>query len=348
MSGPSALVTGASGFLGARLVALLAARGEHVNAMVRPGSPLDGLQGLPWDRVRLVYGDVTVPNSVYAAMAGCDRAYHLATNFTFGERRSQLVLRPTVEGTRSVLEAARARSLRKLVITGSTITLGASAMRETVDEDSQRAIPRDAEAYVFAKATAQRCVIEQVRAGVPAVLVLPSAFVGPGDARPTPTGAGILDYVQRRGRVPIPDGGLNVVDVDDVALGHRLAMDHGTVGESYILGGENITFLEMFAMLSDVAGLPPPWLRLPAPLLGLGARIMERGARRAGRTASVTRRVVRDFVGKYAWVSSAKAERELGYRHRPARIALERSVKWYTENGYFEKRLERAIRAHSP
>lgn len=341
------LVTGASGFLGSRLVKLLAERGDQVNAMVRPGSNLKRLEGLPWDRVRLVYGDIAVPHSVFAATAQCTRIYHLATNFTLSEPESERVLAPAVEGTRSVLDAAKARSINRIVVTGSAMTLGASASEDVADE-THHPVFHDVDAYLSAKIAAEQLVAERVRVGAPVVMVLPTAIVGPGDARPTPTGAGILEYLRFGGGtfVPIPGGGLNVVDVDDAALGHVLAMERGVDGERYVLGGENITFAQMFSMLSDIAGLPPPHLQVPRVLMAVGVGLMEWAARRSGSSISVTRRMVRDFVGRYAWVTSAKAEQRLGYFHRPARNGLERSVRWYADHGYFDEKLERRVRVH--
>lgn len=340
-----ALVTGASGFLGARLVGQLAARGDHVKAFVRPSSSLARLEGSAWDRVRLVYGDVTVASSLYAALAGCDRVYHLAANFSFTERDATRVLRPALEGTGHVLEMAKARGVERLVVTGSAMTLGASPGPEPLTEN-ESVSQSDPDPYLAAKLGAQQLVRESARSGLPVVLVLPTAIVGPGDARPTPTGAGVVEYVSRKARVPIPDGGLNLVDVDDVAQGHILAMERARVGETYILGGENVTFQEMFAMLSDLAALPPPSLRVPGWLLRLGVAMLEQVAQRTGGRLAVTRRMARDFVGRFAWVSSAKAERELGYTYRPARAALERSLRWYLEHGYFEPKLGDRMRMH--
>lgn len=344
MSQSWTLVTGASGFLGSRLVPLLIERGERVKAFVRPGSRLTALSDLPPDRFQLAFGDVTIGHTVYRALAGCDRLYHLAADFRLGSPHRGTES-STVAGTRAVLEAAQERRLAHVVVTGSTSTLAAQREQQSVDEEHEHTW-RDPEPYVGAKVAAERIALDFAAAGLPVSVALPSSIVGPGDHRPTPTGQGLLAYLAAGGGrwLPVPQGGVNVVDVDDVAQGHWLVMRAGRPGEKYILGGDDLTYEQLFAALSDLSGLPHARFAIGAQWLSLGATFAELNAWATGEAPLVTRRFARDFMGRFAWVRSAKAERELGYQHRPARDALAGSLRWFLRHGYVPPRIAEAMR----
>ncbi|HLV20363.1 MAG TPA: NAD-dependent epimerase/dehydratase family protein [Polyangiaceae bacterium] len=337
------LVTGASGFIGSRLVAALLDGGENVKAFVRPSSNLDHLRGFPSHRFTLAFGEITVEHTIYRALAGCDRMYHTAANYRFGERRVDRVLNPTVDGTVAALSAARRRGIEKIVVTGSTAALGVSQQPEPMDEEHAFDLA-DPEPYSLAKYEADRRVQEFAAEGLPVVTVLPSAVVGPGDWKPTPTGEAIVRYLRMTSlRMPVAEGGLNLVDIDDVVAGHLLAMDKGKVGERYILGGEDVTYEQLFEMLSELTGLLPP-RKVSKSTIELGARLMELGARLRGGRPALTHRMARDYVGAYLWVTSAKAKRELGYTHGPVRDALARAVRWYLQRGYVPEQAVRRVR----
>jgi dihydroflavonol-4-reductase len=341
MTERSVLVTGASGFIGARVVAALVDRGEHVKAFVRPGSNLAGLRALPEDRVHLAYGDVTVGHTVYRALAGCDRLIHTAANFSLWDRYPERILDPAITGTREVLDAARRRGVSKIVVTSSAGVLGTSP--ESMDESHEFNLA-EPETYVLAKYEADRVALEYAADGVPIVMVLPTFVYGPADYKPTPNGAGIVNYLKMSAfRPPAPEGGLNVVDVDDVALGHVLALEKGALGERYILGGENLTYEQFFDGLSEITGLPPP-RPIGKQTLLLIAKLMELKARLRGGTPLVTTKLIRDYVGTNVWVTSEKAERELGYAHRPARQTLSRAVRWFLQQGRVPERAARRVR----
>jgi dihydroflavonol-4-reductase len=178
------------------------------------------------------------------------------------------------------------------------------------------------------------------------VIVLPSGVVGPGDWKPTPTGDLIVRYLTLRtsARVPIVEGGINLADVDDVINGHILAMERGQAGERYILGGENLTFEELFNTLSELTGLAPAGSKHGAGLVILLGRLLELKAKLFGGDPMITRRLARDYSGNFLFVSSAKAERALGYVHRPAREALARSVQWFLEKGHVPEQAARRVR----
>lgn len=338
------LVTGASGFVGSRLVRELIARGESVKGFVRAGSNLKALEGLPRERFQLAFGDIQVEHTVYRALANCDKLYHVAANFTLWDKRPERIIAPAVEGTRAVLTAARKRRVKKVVVTSSTAALGVVASREPMDESHEFNL-RDPEAYVRAKYEAEQ-VAKELAKDVPVVIVLPSAMVGPGDWKPTPTGDLIVRYLKLPPnlRMPVMEGGLNFVDVDDAVRGHIAAMERGRIGERYILAGDNLSFAELFDTLSDLTGLAPSGAVHGAALLSLVGQLFELKARLFGGEPLVTRRMARDYAGHFIFVSSAKAERELGYTHRPAREGLARAIQWFLEKGYVPDHAARRVR----
>jgi len=341
---PWTLVTGASGFVGSRLVRALVERGERVKGFVRAGSSLKQLEGLPEDRFQLAFGDITAMHTVYRALSRCDRMYHVASNFKMWDSNPDNILKPAIEGTRATLEAAKKRKLSKVVVTSSTAALGSEPKPEPMDETHEFNL-KDPETYIRSKHEAEQVAHEFAAEGLPVVMVLPSGIVGPGDWKPTPTGASIVQYLKLSPamRAPVTEGGLNFVDVDDVVQGHMLAMDKGTVGERYVLGGDNVTFEQMFATLSALTGLAPP-MRIGQGWVSLAAALMELNANLGGGNPTVTRRMARDFAFSYVFVTSEKAENELGYTHRPAREALARSVRWYLEKGYVPDKAARRVR----
>ena len=205
---------------------------------------------------------------------------------------------------------------------------------------------QDPETYILSKYEAERVALEAADAGLPIVVVLPSGIFGPGDWKPTPSGQGIVTYLKMLPSlsVPVTAGGISIVDVDDVVEGHILAMEKGRIGERYILGGENVTFREMFDTLCDLTGLATPGKDVSRGMAELAGRLMELWARLRGGEPTLTFRLARDYAFAYAWVTSEKAEQELGYAHRPARQALSRSVRWFLEHGYVPDNAARRVR----
>jgi len=329
------LVTGATGFLGSQLVRTLLERGESVKAFVRPGSNLAALSGYPSDRFKIAVGDIRIEQGVFAALASCTRMYHVAANFKMWDPdRSRIVL-PAVEGMRATLRAARARKLEKVVVTSSAGVLGTTASEELMDETHAFNLS-DPEAYFAAKVAADQVAAEFVAEGLPIVLALPATIAGPGDWKPTPNGQLLLEYLKTppTRQFPVSGGGINVVDVEDVAEGHVLAMERGVVGERYLLGGENLTFSKLFETLADLTGLAEPSAPKSKGVMKLAGKWFELNARLRGGDPRITSRLANDYVDTYSYVTSKKAEDALGYSHRPAREALARSVRWFLANGY--------------
>lgn len=338
------LVTGASGFLGSRLVKQLIARGEAVKGFVRAGSNLNLLHGLPEGQFELAYGDVLVGDTVFRALASCNRLIHVAGNFSMWSQNPEHIMATAVHGTKNVLTAAKQRDIERIVITSSVGVLGVTDGPTTLDETHAFNV-EDPETYYLSKLRADEIVQEASALGSPIVRVLPSALFGPGDWRPTPNGRLLLDYLRRSPdfRIPVFDGGFNLVDVDDVAMGHVQALERGIPGERYILCGDNVTYEELFSTLSDLTGLAAPGGRVGPTSLTLLAVFLELWARWTGEPPPITRKLIRHRVGKYSWVKCDKAEVDLGYKHRPHRETLDRAIRWYLKNGYLTDQQSRRI-----
>ncbi len=339
------LVTGATGFIGSAIVRKLVERQVPVKALVRPGSDLGAFDGLPRERFQLAYGDITIESTVYRALMGCDRLFHVASVYRYWSRRPEQILAPAVLGTRSVLAAARAQHIERIVVTSSAAILGVASDAEPMRESHECQLT-DPEVYVRAKIAAQSVVEEELERGLPIVSVLPTAVFGPGDRKPTPNGRTLLDYLKLspQRRIPATNGGISVVDVDDVAEGHLLAMERGKLGERYSLGGDNITFRRLFEILHELTGMAEPG-GTPSPfMVKLAGRALEFAAAWTSRDPILTHRLARDYAFARVWVSSQKAESELGYTHRSAHESLARAIRWYLQNDFLPTSLAGRVR----
>ncbi len=330
------LVTGATGFVGARLVRRLVDDGHHVKAMVRASSSLQMLRDLPAERLEIVEGDVLMGHTVFRALAGCDRMFHVATLTKFWDPTPGLIEQTAARGTELVMEMAKKRRVSRVVFTSSVATLGVLPREGEMDETQELELSDPAE-YVRGKHRAEQIALSAAAHDLEVVAVQPGSIFGPGDWKPTPGGRGVLEFIGWRAPLidfPVLGGGINGVDVDDVVDGHVRAMERGRSGERYILGGENVTYEQLFNMLAEVTGLPSPGGRLSRGTAELVGKLLELRARLTGREPDFTSHEVRNFGDAYSWVTSKKAEDELGYTHRPLRRALGRAVQWYLANGY--------------
>jgi dihydroflavonol-4-reductase len=323
---PTAFVTGASGFVGANLVRALLARRWRVRALVRGDAPsLDGLD------VERVHGDLFAP-ALADAMRGCDALFHVAATYSLWRRDRDAVMRANVDGTRSVLAAARAAGVPRTVHTSSVAALGVRADRAPADETCQSPPGRLIGAYKRSKYLAEREVRRAVDAGQDVVIVNPTTPVGPWDAKPTPTGDIVVRFLT--GRMPAyVDTGLNVVDVRDVAAGHVLAYERGVTGERYILGHENLTLRALLERLATIAGRRAPRLRLPRIIPLAYAALGEYVLVRAGLRPDVALDGVR-MAKQRMFYTAEKAIRELGFPQSSVDGALADAVTWFADNGY--------------
>jgi dihydroflavonol-4-reductase len=323
-----ALVTGATGFVGAAVARTLGAAGWQVRVLVRSGSDRSNLQQLA---AEIVEGDLADVASLERALGDCAGLFHVAADYRLGARNPEPLYRTNVEGTRNILNAARSAGVPRIVYTSSVATIGIPTDGSPGDERTPVALDNMIGHYKRSKYLAEEVVRDAARGGMSVVIVNPSTPVGPGDIKPTPTGQLVLDAAA--GRMPAyVDTGLNIVHVDDVAAGHLLAFERGRAGERYILGGEDMTLQTILAQIAQLVGRQPPRIRLPYAAVLPIAYVAEAFAKVSGRSGRVTLEGVR-MSRKRMFFSSGKAVSELGYRWRPPLEAFEDAVRWFRERG---------------
>ena len=325
-----AFVTGATGFLGSHVARVLADQGADLRLLVRPTSNLKNLQGL---KAETATGDLRDDASLEKAMAGCDTVFHVAADYRLWVRDPDEMYASNVEGTRAILEAARKNGVRRVVYTSSVATIGFTGDGEPADEDSPVALANMIGHYKRSKFMAEQLAMEAGRGGMHVVTVNPTTPIGEQDVKPTPTGRIVLDFMKRKFPAYV-ETGLNLVDVRECARGHVAALEKGKSGERYILGGEDLTLKQILDRLGEITGLPSPTIKLPyffAFATGvIDEAITGRLLKREPRATVDTVRMGR----KKMFASSAKAERELGWKIVPVESALRRAVEWFRSNGY--------------
>jgi dihydroflavonol-4-reductase len=325
-----AFVTGATGFVGSHVAHVLAEQGADLRLLVRTGSDPKNIQGLNADRV---IGDLCEPESIDRAMAGCDVVFHVAADYRLWVRDPAQMYQANVEGTRTILQAARKNHVRRVVYTSSVATMGFTVKNNPVDESSPVSLENMIGHYKRSKYMAEEVALAAGHDGIDVVVVNPSTPVGEQDIKPTPTGRIVVDFLKKKFPAYV-DTGLNMVDVRECARGHVAALEKGRSGERYILGGENLTLKQILDKLAAITGLPSPRVRLPYAV-ALASGVVDTVV-----TGVVLRReprVTLDAVRmgrKKMFVSSAKAERELGWKAVPVDAALRRAVQWFKDNGY--------------
>ncbi len=322
------LVTGVSGFVGSAVARRLAASGVAVRGLVRASSARTNLGDFPG---HLVEGDARDPAAMADALAGVRYLYHVAADYRIWAPDPEEIVRNNRLSTQSVMEAALAAGVERIVYTSSVATLRPDHGKPA--DETRPATPEQAVgAYKRSKVVAERLVEAMVaERGLPAVIVNPSTPIGPRDARPTPTGRIIVEAAS--GRMPaFVESGLNLVHVDDVADGHLAAMARGRIGERYVLGGQDVSLREMLAVVAGLVGRKPPTIRIPtAPLFPL-AWANEQIARLTGKEPFLTMDSLR-MAAHDMYFSSAKAEAELGYRAGHYSEALADAIAWFREAG---------------
>ncbi|MDE3181025.1 MAG: NAD-dependent epimerase/dehydratase family protein [Acidobacteriota bacterium] len=323
------LVTGASGFVGSHVVRLLLGRGQRVRVLLRPSSDLRAIEGLDVERIK---GDLLDPGSLRAAFAGATRVYHVAADYRLWSRHPAEIYRSNVEGTRNLLEAARIASVEKLVYTSTVGTIAVPVPGGLPNEQTPARLSQMIGHYKRSKFLAEQEALEAAHKGLPVVIVNPTTPVGPGDWKPTPTGKMIVDFLN--GKIPAyVETGLNIVAVEDVALGHLLAAERGGAGERYLLGGENLALKDIFQILARISGRPAPRRRIPHSMALIAAAIDTGISTLTGHPPRVPLEGAR--MAKHSmFVDGSKAGRELGFTPRPAEQALQAAVEWYRDNGY--------------
>jgi len=326
-------VTGATGFLGSHVARQLLAMGAELRLLVRPTSRTDNIDDLAAERV---IGDLRDPESLKKGMAGCEFVFHVAADYRLWARHGQELYDSNVEGTRNILQAARETDVRRVIYTSSVATMGFGNNGRLTDEGTPVTISNMIGDYKRSKFMAERLVIEAGQAGQNIVMVNPTTPIGERDIKPTPTGRIVVDFLRRKFPAYV-DTGLNLVDVVDCAEGHLLAMEKAVPGERYILGGENLTLKQILDKLATITGLPSPKVKLPYAM-AFASGVVDTLV--TGKMLKREPRVTLDAVRmgrKKMFVSSAKAERELGWKPRPVDGALRRAAEWFLANGYAQK-----------
>jgi dihydroflavonol-4-reductase len=324
------LVTGATGFVGSAVARKLIAAGHQVRVLARAGSDRRNLADLP---VEIATASLAEPETLPPAVAGVEALFHVAADYRLWVPDEALMYRTNVDGTIALMEAALAAGVKRVVHTSSVATLGLLPRGEDADEATPVSLDDMVGPYKRSKFLAEEGVKRLVRErGLPAVIVNPSTPIGPRDIKPTPTGRLIVEAAS--GRMPAyVDTGLNFAHVDDVADGHLLAFERGTVGERYILGGENLTLAQVLGIVCPLVGRKPPTIRLPADLILPIAYIAEAFGRLAKREPFVTVDGVK-LSKKVMFFKIDKARRELGYAPRPAAEGFRDAVSWFQASGY--------------
>ena len=323
-------VTGATGFLGSHVARQLLAHGTDLRLLVRATSRTNNIDDLSAERV---VGDLRDSASLKKAMSGCECVFHVAADYRLWARNGQELYDSNVEGTRNVLQAARDTGVRRVIYTSSVATMGFGNNGRLTDESTPVTIANMIGDYKRSKFMAERLVIEAAQAGQNVVMVNPTTPIGERDIKPTPTGRIVVDFLRRKFPAYV-DTGLNLVDVVDCAQGHLLAMEKAVPGERYILGGENLTLKQILDKLAAITGLPSPKVKLPyavAYATGVVDTLVTGTLRK--REPRVTLDSVR-MGRKKMFVTSAKAERELGWNPQPVDDALRRAAEWFQANGY--------------
>ena len=320
-----AAVTGASGFIGSHLCSQLLSEGVDVQTVVR-GEAGRLLSGLP---VHVTVAPLSDTEALKQAFVGCDWVFHIAGQFSVSPRRRTDLMTANVDGTRNVLLAARSAGVRRLVFTSSTSTLGIPPAGAVGDELTQYNWQDYALPYTNSKFEAEQEVLRAAASGQDVVIVHPGTVIGPGDIH---FNGGRWIREMARGRIPgVTDGGMNFVGVDDVVSGHFLAAQRGRPGQRYVLGGENLSYRQLFDMLADITGRPVPTKAVPAAAFKAFAAWHAAVYTLRGSEPNYTPQSVR-LAYLHLYYSSAKAQAELGYSPTPVRKAFEDAYAWYKEH----------------
>lgn len=324
-----ALVTGATGFVGGAVARALVHRGIEVRVMARAGADLQNLQGLTVERVE---GDLRDQDSLRHALTGCRQLYHIAAHYALWAKDPSIFYDVNVTGTKTLLEAARDVGTERIVYCSTIGAIGIPPEGGLGTEETPVVFEQMAGHYKRSKYLAEQEVLTLAKAGLPVVIVNPSAPVGIGDVKPTPTGQVIVDFM--KGRMPAYiETGMNIVDVDDVATGHLLAMEKGRIGERYILGSANLMLREVFEILSRLTGIHAPSIKLPRLAILPLAYLNLWMANITGHPPRIPLEGVK--MAKYNMhYDCSKAIRELGIPQTPPEVALEKAVRWFRDHKY--------------
>jgi dihydroflavonol-4-reductase len=323
-------ITGATGFVGGHVARAYAAEGASMRLLTRSSSNLSGIEGIA---AETVVGDLRQPEALRSALSGCDVLVHVAADYRLWVRDPEEMYAANVYGTRELLKLAREVGVSRVVYTSSVATMGFKTDATIVDEATPVSLANMIGHYKRSKFLAEQEAISAARAGQHVMILNPTTPIGPGDAKPTPTGRILVDFLNRNFPAYV-DTGLNLVDVTEVARMHVAALLRGTPGERYILGGENLTLKQILDRLSTMTGLPSPTMKVPHAVAMMFAFYDENfNGKLRGKEPRATVEAVR-MGRKMMFATSAKSERELGFCILPVYPALRAAVDWFLANGY--------------
>ena len=332
MDSDTVFVTGAAGFIGHHVVRLLRAEGRPVRALIRPGEDTRNLDELADPGIERVEGDILDRPALAAHMAGCGVVYHLAAIYRTWVPDTRVIYDVNVAGTANVLGTAAGLGVRRVVYTSSIAAIGVDPSGQPADEDAVYNLWPFAFDYVRSKYLAHHVAMAFAPV-LDLVVVNPGMPLGPGDIAPTPTGRTLIDTLNGKIRVSF-EGGLNLVDVEDVARGHLLAEARGRRGEAYLLTGHNLTIFEMVAELRQVVGMRHGMLRVPAGVASAVGRVLEGWAERVSRREPMITPGTVAYARQRLFYDHRKAREELGFSVRPLAETLHRAVDWFVAHGH--------------
>ncbi|MGP8251407.1 MAG: hopanoid-associated sugar epimerase [Terracidiphilus sp.] len=323
-------LTGATGFVGHHVAKALAAEGAELRLLVRKTSKLSNLEGIAGDTV---VGDLADPESLKSTLAGVDAVVHVAADYRLWIPDPAAMYKANVDGTRELLRMAREAGVKRVVYTSSVATMHFRTDGIVINEDTPVELADMVGHYKRSKFLAEREAISAAQNGQQVMILNPTSPIGSNDAKPTPTGRIILDFLN--GKFPAyMDTGLNLVDVSEVARAHVLALSKGTPGRRYILGGENLTLKQILDKMSAITGIPSPTIKIPFAVAATYAFFEELiTGRIRGREPRATLEEVR-MGRKKMFASSARAQQELGFRIAPVYPAMRAAIDWFRANGY--------------
>jgi dihydroflavonol-4-reductase len=323
-------VTGATGFVGHHVAQSLAAEGADLRMLVRKTSNLKNLEGIPGETV---VGDLARPESFAPALTGCDAVMHVAADYRLWIRDPDTMYRANVDGTRDLLRIAREAKVPRVVYTSSVATMHFRTDGIVINEETPVSLADMVGHYKRSKFMAEQQAIAAAEDGQRVIILNPTTPIGPNDAKPTPTGRIIVDFLNRKFPAYV-DTGLNLVDVAEVARTHVVALTKGKPGRRYILGGENLTLKQILDKMSAITGIPSPSTRIPLAVAATYAFFEEWiTGRIRGKEPRATLDEVR-MGRKKMFASSARAQQELGFRIVPVYPAMRAAIDWFRANGY--------------
>ncbi len=328
------LITGATGFIGRAVADAATRRGIELRLMLRSDKYIDQVKHLDFERVT---GDMTDPDSLRKACDGVDAVFHLAAMYSMWVRDCDLLMKTNVEGTRAMIQAALDSGVEKIVYTSSVAAIGHREDGQPSDETVEWNLEFTGDPYTKSKHLAHMVAKEFIKDGAPVIITYPSAPIGWGDIKPTPTGQMYVDYVN--GKVPVYyDGGFSVIDVDDCGEGHLLAFEKGTPGEGYILTNRNMALKEIFDLTSEITGVPKLRIKVSTGMAAFAGGMMEWWSNAVTKQTPVLTRGGAMMTALPPFFTAEKAVRELGLTYTPIRETFEKMLWYFYQRGWIKRK----------